>query len=324
MKKYRFPRPRAALLLTIAMTLLSPGMAFAAVAAASNASAATAAANTVTTTVTATVAAASCDRPARLHFSFTPQTQLQDTAVLRPLFKELSDVLHIPVDSVSLPSYGAVMEGLLSGSVDIAKLGPASYTSVRKDDDSITPFATLSVLQDSFGASATSYYSLLIVRQKSGLTIETLRGKKLALVDPDSTSGALIPLNIFSRQINMPLASYFSRIGYSGTHEQSVMSVADREVDAAFVASSSLSELMRSGRVKPNDMRVLWKSDAIPRDPFVYRGRLCADIRQKIQKVFFASANPNVAATLNALHSEKFVPVSDSDYQIIRDLQQLD
>lgn len=267
-------------------------------------------------------AAPACERPARLHFSFTPQTPLQDNStVLQPLFKELSDVLHIPVESVTLPSYGAVIEGLLSGSVDIAKLGPASYTSVRNSDDTIIPFATLSTVRDLFDASATSYYSLLIVRQKSGLTIESLKGKKLALVDPDSTSGALIPTKLFSQRIRMPLASYFSRVGYSGTHEQSVLSVANREVDAAFVASATLTDMIDSGQVKRDEMRVLWKSDAIPRDPFVFRGNLCADIRQKIQKVFFSSNNPNVAAALAAQHSQKFVPVSDSDYRIIRELQ---
>jgi phosphonate transport system substrate-binding protein len=270
-------------------------------------------------------AGAACERPTRLRFSFTPDVELQENpAALRPLFKALSDVLHIPVESVTLPSYGAVIEGLLSGSVDIAKLGPASYTSVHSSDESIVPFATQSTAPDLFNALPISYYSLLIVRQKSGLTIESLKGKKLALVDPDSTSGALIPRKLFSRRIGAPLPAYFSRIGYSGTHDQSIMSVAGGEVDAAFVSSATLSGMIGSGRVKRDEMRVLWKSDLIPRDPFVYRGRLCADIRQKIQKVFFAAKNRNIAAALAAMHSEKFVPVSDRDYRIIRDLQSPD
>ncbi|RXZ36980.1 phosphate/phosphite/phosphonate ABC transporter substrate-binding protein [Oxalobacteraceae bacterium CAVE-383] len=273
----------------------------------------------------ASAAPAACDRPARLHFSFSPQGNLQDNpALLQPLLTELSDVLHIPVESVSLPSYGAVIEGLLSGSVDIAKLGPASYTSVHQSDDTITPFATLSAEADLFSALPTAYYSLLIVRQQSNLSIESLKGKKLALVDPDSTSGALIPLKLFSRKINAPLTAYFSRVGYSGTHQQSVLSVAAREVDAAFVSSSTLTTVIREGRIRRDEMRVLWKSDPIPRDPFVFRGHLCPDIRQKIQKVFFSPGNPRVAAALAAQSSEKFVPVSDRDYKIIRDLQESD
>ncbi|HEY4073029.1 MAG TPA: phosphate/phosphite/phosphonate ABC transporter substrate-binding protein [Herbaspirillum sp.] len=271
----------------------------------------------------ATPAQAGCDRPARLRFSYFPQGQLLDNAtILRPIFKELSDALHVPVESVSMSSYGAVMEGLLSGSVDIARLGPASYASVRKSDASITPFATLANKPDLYNADApVTYYSMLIVRQKSDFTIASLKGKKLALVDPDSTSGALIPLNIFSKEIKTPLAGYFSRIGYSGSHEQSVHSLINKEVDAAFVASTSLAMLIQDGAIKQNDIRILWRSGGIPHDPFVYRGQLCADIREKIQKVFFDSKNPNMAAALQALHAEKFVPTSDADYQIIRDVQ---
>ncbi|HWZ48394.1 MAG TPA: phosphate/phosphite/phosphonate ABC transporter substrate-binding protein [Herbaspirillum sp.] len=269
------------------------------------------------------MASSACERPSRLRFSFFPQGQLLNNGtLLQPMFKELSAALHIPVESVSMPSYGAVMEGLLAGSIDIARLGPASYATVRKSNASITPFATLVNKPDIYSVKSTvAYYSLLIVRQNSHFTIASLKGKKLALADPDSTSGALIPLNIFSKEIGTPLTSYFSRIGYSGSHEQSVRLVMNREVDAAFVASTSLAMLTRDGAIKQNDVRVLWQSQALPHDPFVYRTQLCADIRQKIQKVFFDTKNPSVAATLDALHAEKFVPVADSDYQMIRDLQ---
>ena len=120
----------------------------------------------------------------------------------------------------------------------------------------------------------------------------------------------------------MPIAGYFSRVGYSGNHEQSVRLVLSREVDAAFVASTSLALLIQDGAIKQSDIRILWQSQALPHDPFVYRGQLCADIRQKIQQVFFDTKNPSVAAALDALHAEKFVPASDRDYQIIRDVQQ--
>ena len=165
------------------------------------------------------------------------------------------------------------------------------------------------------------YYSLLVVRQQSGLTIPTLKGKKLALVDPDSTSGALIPLNIFSREIHATLADYFARIGYSGNHAQSILSVANKEVDAAFVSSASLGTLIDDGKIKRGELRVLWKSAPIPYDPFVYRGNLCPDIRLKIRQVFFDASNPDIVEVLKGLRSEKFVPTSDANYQIIRDLQ---
>ena len=59
--------------------------------------------------------AAECERPARLHFSLVPQSDLQkDVASLKPLFADLQAALGIPVEVVMPTSYGAVIEDLLS------------------------------------------------------------------------------------------------------------------------------------------------------------------------------------------------------------------
>lgn len=267
--------------------------------------------------------AAQCERPARLRFSFVPQGELQDDgAALKPLFNDLEKSLGIPVEAITPASYGAVNEGLLAGAVDVARLGPATYVSAHKSDPQITPFATLMNMADAFSDGNTAaYYSLLIVRQHGPVTsISGLKGKRLALADPESTSGALIPLHVFARQLGTTLDKYFSRIGYSGNHEQSVSAVLNQEVDAAFVASANLGTLIAAGKVNRADVRVLWKSAPIPFDPFVYRGQLCEDIRKKIRAVFFNKRSANVRATLDKLRAREFVPAPDKNYDIIRGL----
>lgn len=273
--------------------------------------------------VTASAATTQCERPARLRFSFVPQGEFQDNgAAMQPLFSDLEKVLGIPVEIITPTSYGAVTEGLLAGAVDLAKLGPATYVSVRKSDARIIPFATMMRKADAFSdGNAAAYYSLLIVRQHGPITaISDLKGKRIALADPDSTSGALIPIHVFSRQLGTSLNSFFSRIGYSGNHEQSVSAVLNREVDAAFVASSNLGSLIVAGKVKRSDIRVLWKSAPIPFDPFVYRAQLCEDIKKKIRSVFFNKKSTNLQVTLNKIHAQEFVPTYDKNYNIIREL----
>lgn len=275
------------------------------------------------TTVLAPASAAECDRPSRLRVSFVPQGELQDDGVmLKPVFDDLEKALHIPVEAVMPSSYGAVIEGLLADAVDLARLGPASYVSAHRSDPRITPFASLVRMADVFNDSNSSaYYSLLIVRQQGPITsLSGLKGKRLALADPDSTSGALIPLHVFSRQLGTSLDKYFSKVGYSGNHEQSVSAVLNEEVDAAFVASANLASLIAARKVKRSDVRILWKSAAIPFDPFVYRGQLCEDIKKKIRAVFFNKKSANRQAVLRNLHAQDFVAVSDKNYQIIRDL----
>lgn len=272
--------------------------------------------------LTTSVYAAECERPARLHFSLVPQSDLQkDVASLKPLFADLQTALGIPVEVVMPTSYGAVIEDLLSGAVDLARLGPAAYVSAKKQDPGITAFATVSRKMPRQNEEDTFYHSVLIVRSNGPYqTIESLRGRSVALVDPDSTSGALIPRHVFPRVIQTPLEKYFGQLIYSGAHDQSMQNLKKGKIDAAFISSASLAMPIENSGVKKEDFRVLWRSAAIPRNPFVLRSRLCADIKKKIIGVFLDSggnANENLMRKLNVT---RFVPVSDKDYQIVRDL----
>ena len=50
----------------------------------------------------------------------------------------------------------------------------------------------------------------------------------MLLVDPASTSGALIPEAVFAKKvINMPLNQYFSKVAFSGGHDLSTLAIAD-------------------------------------------------------------------------------------------------
>ncbi|RAM64028.1 phosphonate ABC transporter substrate-binding protein [Herbaspirillum rubrisubalbicans] len=266
-----------------------------------------------------------CERPQRLRFSFVPQGRGNDQqTALNPLIEELRERLKMPVDVVVPTSYGSVVEGLIAGAVDVARLGPASYVTARKGDPQITPFASMQQVEPNFAAQggvSSVYYALLITRQQGPYdSVASLKGKVLVLADPESTSGSLIPRHIFARQYKLQLDQYFSRIGYSGNHEQSVMAVLQRHADAAFVASTNLSRMISDGKLKKSDLRVLWRSAPIPFDPFVYRGQLCADIRQTIRAVFLDKNALRVRLTLDNLRATHFVPVRDADYQIIRAL----
>lgn len=266
--------------------------------------------------------AAKCENPQRLRFAIVPQDNLQmDVAAHQPLFNSLQAATGLAVAVVMPSSYGAVVEGLLAGAIDLANLGPAAYLSAKKADPRITAFAATAKTKGAFQDEGAFYASLLVVRQKGPLTsLESLRGKKLALVDPDSTSGALVPRQAFSREVKVPLASYFSQIGYTGSHDKSALAVANGRVDAAFVSSYLLSSLVEAGKVQEKDFRVLWRSAPMPLNPYVYRGNLCADIKQKIRAVFLDRNGASNKALLVNLKAVRFVPVSDSDYQILREL----
>lgn len=102
---------------------------------------------------------------------------------------------------------------------------------------------------------------MLVVLAKSDFNdIISLKGSRLALTDPGSTSGALLPRKQFVGRVGMTLENYFRVVSYSGSHAKSVQALAGGAVDAAFIASAQLEEAHVAGKLRKGDVRVLWTS----------------------------------------------------------------
>ncbi len=269
------------------------------------------------------VMAQTCERPARIRYSMVPEGDVEtDLAHIQPLLDDLQSSLGIPVDVITPSSYGAVIEGLLAGNVDIARLGPSSYLSAKKSNPGITAFATFSQQEGAFQKEGPFYYSLLVVRSKGRLRqYADLRGATLVLVDPDSTSGAKVPRQLFSKVVGGSLERYFGRISYAGSHVSAAKAVLDGRADAAFVSSFQLSSMVREGKAMKDDFHIMWRSVPIPLDPFVYRGTLCQDVKEKIRSAFLKQGGKNSAPTLNNMNAVRFLSIHDRDYQVIKNLQ---
>lgn len=262
-----------------------------------------------------------CDDPSVLRFASIPKSDgVQQQQTLRPLMKELERVLQKRVEVARSNSYGAVVESLHAGNVDLAELGPASYALLMERGPSVTAFAMLSRGLQADAAAPGTYRAVLVVRADSGLkTIKDLQGKTLSLTDPVSTSGALLPMQAMLKLTGQPVEKYFSRVTYAGSHLRAVEAVHKGLVNAAFVSSRRVEEYEQNKPGASRDMAVLWQSPPIPNDPFVYRSNLCPAIVEKIRGVFFGAA-PALQPMFNELGGRRFVPASDADYQSIREL----
>lgn len=269
----------------------------------------------------ASIQAQACDNPKIIRVSLIPLKNAESQAAeFRPLVKALEDSLKRPVELVPAPSYGAVVEGLLAGNIELAELGPASYAQAKARDAGITAFASLIQRVGLHTDASDSYRSLLIVRRDRNFNgLASLRDSNVSLIDPASTSGALIPRQAISKLTGMPFERYFGRVTFAGSHDRAIQAVQKGFVDAAFVSSSRLDEALRTGSVRPDEMVVQWKSSPIPLDPFVYRGQLCQPVIDKIKQAFFQSGT-SLQGLLRSMNADGFNPVSDDKYREIRDI----
>ena len=267
--------------------------------------------------------AQSCDDPKALKFSIIPtQESVRELTLYKPVLDLLSKNTGKKIEFYMPTSYASVVEALMGKWVDVAMLGPESYVIAHNKEPSIEVFATYSKKKDGIQEAGPGYKSVLITKKGSKFTtIESLKGAVMLLVDPASTSGALIPDTVFVKQVtHVPNKDYFGRIAFSGGHDLSTFAVADGKADAAFVATHRFMNTVATGKVKVEDFNYLWYSPLLPQDPFVYRGTLCAPLKEAIAKTFLTlETTPEGKAYLENVGSDRFVKMTDKDYDIIRE-----
>ena len=269
-------------------------------------------------------AAAECENPEALRFSIIPTEEtIQELTLYKPVIDELAKRTGKKIEFYMPTSYASVIEAMLGGWVDIGVHGPYSYVIAHEQDPSIEVFATYAKRPGHLQEEGPGYKGALITRKDSGLaSIEDLKGKVLGLTDPASTSGNLVPRVAFTKVIGRDLEDYFSKVVYTGSHDLSTMAVYEGKVDAAFVATHRFDNVVDRDLVKLEDFNVLWSSPAIPQDPFTYRNTLCDDLKVSIRDTFLSLQDvPDAKLFLDNVKSNRFVKMTNADYDIIRDLK---
>src|SRR5207249_960674 len=163
--------------------------------------------------------------------------------------------------------------------VDIGWLAPFAYVLARDK------FKTDVILASVRGGSKT-YTGQIITHVDSGVTsIEGLKGKKFAFVDPGSASGYLYPsAYLLSKGIDPKTA--FSESIFAGGHDKVVIAVYNKQVDGGATFGDSVPGQVTDARTLvqstfPDVMdkiKVLGVTEPIPNDTVSVRAGLPASL----------------------------------------------
>ena len=242
-----------------------------------------------------------------------------------PLANYLAKELGVPVKLSVANDYAAVIEAQRAGNVQIAFYGPASYARAV-----ITGVATDPVVVSRHSNGLTGYYSVIYVKANSPYkTLDDLKGKKIALVDPNSTSGNNAP-RYFLNKAGYSIDKFFGENIYAGSHDNAVLALAQGTVDAAANSwnsedDSNLTRMLTKGvlknadgtPMKKEDFRIVFKSDFLPEGPYAVLSSLPDDLKKQIADALLAIPKKDKAA-FDALSDGKdleFVATSPKDYE---------
>ncbi|KJK10041.1 phosphonate ABC transporter substrate-binding protein [Pseudomonas sp. 5] len=229
----------------------------------------------------------------------------------KQVLADLERQLGMPVKPFVATDYNGVIEALRAGKLDVAYLGPFSYVLAHQVAG-VDAFAVAVTKK----AGKSAYRSQIVARKDSGIKqLSDLKGHTFAFVDPSSASGHLFP------KAGLEAAGYqpdklFSRVIFSGSHDASILAVANRKVDAAAVADRIYASAVAQGQVKPDELQIVWSSADIPESPMVWRQDLDPALKQKLAA---AMANIKDVPWGDQGQLNGFQPTTDAAYDVVRE-----
>lgn len=214
-----------------------------------------------------------------------------------PMIAFLSSTLGVKITMRPATDYAAVIEGQRTGKVHIGYYGAASFSRAL-----MTGVATEAFALNVSPLSGRGYYSVLFVRADSPYrTIEDLRGRDIAFVDPNSTSGYQVPLFMLDK-LGIDPERFFRRSLLAGSHENALQALSAGTVDVAANSwtserYSNLQRMLNKGMLKradgtlltAADFRIVLKSPLILNGPYACLASLPPAMKEAIHAAFFAA-----------------------------------
>ena len=234
-------------------------------------------------------------------------------------YKQFLDYIHertgIHVDYVDRENYAEINELVRTGKVDLAFVCGGPYV------DGHRAFGMeLLVAPQAYGQQV--YHSYIIVHKDSTLTgFKELRGMTFAFTDPLSNSGKLVPTYMLARMKETP-ESFFKKTIYTKAHDKSIKAVAQKIVDGAAVDSLIWEYENRTSPKFTSATKIIEKSPPYGIPPVVVRKDLDPKLKEQLRLVFLnAHKDEKGREILKGMMIDKFVPIEDSAYNSIREMQ---
>jgi phosphonate transport system substrate-binding protein len=198
-----------------------------------------------------------------------------------PFLDDMAKAVGVKVNGFYATDYAGIIEAQRFNKVQIAWYGNKSAIDAV-DRASGEVFAQFIDLDGTPG-----YYSYLITHKDSGITTleQVLKNGKdytFGIGDPQSTSGTLVPTYYVFTMNNLEPKTHF-KVMRPSNHEGNFLAVLNKQVDVATSNSEMTQKMKEKSPEKMEQIRILWTSPLIPRDPFVWRKDLPADMKKKIQ-----------------------------------------
>lgn len=265
--------------------------------------------------------AAAAYTPAVLRVGFVPSENLRNIlAHSQPIIDQLAKSLKMRVVPFVATDYTGIIEAMRAGKLDVAFFAPAAYVLAERK-------AGAKVILKAERKGKSVFYSAVITHRGSGIrSLQDLKGKTFAFVDPASASGGVYPkLLLLNAGLNPERD--FSRVIYAGGHDAAVLAVLNRKVDAAATFANDTEgkdAAWTQYLTKPSESSQIVAvaySKPIPNDNVAVSGKLEPALVGKIKTAFMHLNDTPAGRKLlwDMYRSENFVEATPAEFDTVRE-----
>jgi len=204
------------------------------------------------------------------------------------------------------------------GEFDAGFICGLPYVLLTRQTPSPVELLAAPVLRGDRYAGRPIYFSDVIVQRDSPVrTFDDLRGRSWAYNDPESHSGYNLTRH---RLLTMgETRGFFGRVVEAGFHQRAIRMVAAGEVEAAAIDSQVLTIEFRDQPDLSEELRVITALGPSTIQPVVAARHLPADLKAALRATLLRIGDdPAARAELAKGFVERFVPMTDEDYDDIR------
>lgn len=243
------------------------------------------------------------------------QTEGEMDTAMKKLQTLLAEELGREVSIEVYPDYNGVVEAMNYDQIDMAYLGPLTYVIAEANSNAK---AIITQLID----GKPYYHSYIITHKDSPLaSMEDLVADAgetdFAFGDPNSTSGALIPMIELQDQgvYQSEDEHDFASVRFTGSHDATALAVQNKQVDAAAIDSAIYDQLVESGKVDGEQFKTIWQSEELFQYPWAVLESTDDKTIKTLQETFLAIEDPEI---LGAFGASGFTEASNEDYESIK------
>ena len=226
----------------------------------------------------------------------------------------IGHALGVPAELV----VGTSFEQFAAGEIDAGFICGLPYVQLPRESPAPVEALAAPLLAGDRYAGRAIYFSDVIVRRGDvARSFADLRGRSWAYNDLDSHSGYNLTRYTLVRM--RQTRGFLGRVTAAGSQQQAIRLVAAGDVEASAIGSQVLAIEQRDHPESSNDIEVIDTLGPSTIQPLVAATRLSPSLRSALRQI--VTTMHRDASTRGALaHGfvERFVPVSDADYDDIR------